>query len=184
MKAKASALVVVAALLSAACGEGRAIFNVDIYSFMAGSGSDTIPYAFLPGATDTLSPAPIEMNLPPGFGSSIVDTILITRGGARYVNDSGTATIGFQIFLAATDTGTQNPAALAINVTPTGVSGPDTVTVPITGDVSDALETLFTKSTLWVRIAAIGNNSGATLVTGRMVLDSLQIRVVIQDKVF
>jgi hypothetical protein len=184
MKAIASALIVAAALLSAACGEGRAIFNVDVHSFMAGSGDDTVPYLIPPVTTDTLSNPPFEINLPPGFGSSLVDTILITRGGARFLNDSGTGTIGFQIFLAATDTGTSNPAALAISIAPTAVSGPDTVAVPIVGDVSDALESLFTNSSLWVRVAAIASNGGATFVGGHVVIDSLTVRVVIQDKIF
>ena len=45
MKALATAALLV---LVAGCGQGKAIFNVDVYSFMAGSGRDTIPYAIPP----------------------------------------------------------------------------------------------------------------------------------------
>lgn len=175
-----------AALLSAvvvACGEGRAIFNVDIHSFLVGTGSDTIPYAVPPGVSDTVSPPPEELNLPPGFGSSIVDSVRFT-GAANLVNTAGTGTIGFRLYLDTTAAGTLNPSALAIDVPPTAVSGANTVSVPIAGDLSAGLKDLFTASSLWIRLEVIGSNGGVVPVTGDFALTALQLRVVFQDKIF
>jgi len=46
------------------------------------------------------------------------------------------------------------------------------------------LKTLFNASSLWVRLELIGNNTGAVAATGDMALTALQVRVVIQDKIF
>jgi hypothetical protein len=183
MKATAPALVLAAALLSAACGEGRAIFNVDVYSFLAGTGKDTVPYV-IPPATSASASKEQKIDLPPGFGSSIVDSVRITSGGANLVNTAGTGTIGLELYAAADSLGTFNPSALALSVPATSVTGPGTFPVVISGDLSPGLKSLFTQSTIWLRIRAIGNNPGATPVTGSMVLTSLQLRVVFQDKLF
>ena len=183
MKATAPALVLAAALLSAACGAGRAIFNVDVYSFLAGTGKDTVPYA-IPPATSASASTEQKINLPPGFGKSIVDSVRIASGGANLVNTGGTGTIGLELYVAADSLGTFNPAALALTIPATNVSGAATFPVVITGDLSPGLNSLFTQSTIWIRIRAIGNNAGATPVTGKMALTSLQVRVVLQDKIF
>lgn len=182
MKATASALILAAALLSAACGEGRAIFNVDVYSFIRGTGNDTIPYAILPLSSGTFSNSPQEINLPPGFGSSIVDSVRVT-GAANLVNTAGAGKIGFRMYLDSTSAGTLNPSALAIDIPPDTVFGTNVTPINITGDLSAALKTLFTASSLWVRMEATGNNSGAVTVTGNMALTALQLRVVLQDKI-
>jgi hypothetical protein len=87
MKATAPVLVLAAALLAAACGEGRAIFNVDIQSFIAGTGNDTIPYVIPPGTATASNWQKID--LPPGFGSSIVESATIT-GAGNLINTGGT----------------------------------------------------------------------------------------------
>ena len=183
MKATAPALVLAAALVSAACGEGRAIFNVDVYSFLAGTGKDTIPYLIPPFTTGSASTEQ-KINLPPGFGSSIVDSVRITSGGANLVNTGGTGTIGLELYVAADSLRTFNPSALALSIPATAVNGVGTVPVVISGDLSPGLNSLFTQSTIWIRIRAIGNNPGAAPVTGDMALTSLQVRVVLQDKIF
>jgi hypothetical protein len=183
MKATASALVALAALLSAACGEGRAIFNVDLYSFIQGSGNETAPYAIPPFTSIDTATAPQQINLPPGFGKSIVDSVHIT-GTANLVNTGGAGTIGFRLYIDSTSAGTLSPAALAIDITPASVSGTNTTPITITGDLSSTFRNLFSASSLWVRMGATGNNAAATPVTGNMVLTALQIRVVLQDKIF
>jgi hypothetical protein len=183
MKATVSALVAVAALLSTACGAGRAIFNVDVYSFLAGTGKDTVPYV-IPPATSASASTTQKINLPPGFGSSIVDSVRITSGGANLINTGGTGTIGLELYVAADSLGTLNASALALSIPPTPVTGPGTFPVVIRGDLSPGLNSLFTKATIWLRIRAIGTNAGVTPVTGRMVLTGLQLRVVLQDKIF
>jgi hypothetical protein len=63
MKALAAVLLVVVT----ACGQGKAIFNVDVYSFMAGTGKDTIPYAIPPALP--ARPGSLRVQLPPGFAA-------------------------------------------------------------------------------------------------------------------
>jgi len=183
MKATVSALIVAAALLSAACGEGRAIFNIDVYSFMAGSGNDTIPYA-VPPASSLDSFTVQRIVLPPGFGSSIVDSVRITSGGANLITTSGAGSIGFSLYVAGDSAGTHLPAALALSLPATTIPGPGTLPVSISGDLSPGLNALFTQDTLWIRIAATGTNPNAGPLIGQMALTSLQLRVVMQDKIF
>jgi len=178
MKALATAVLLV---LVAGCGQGKAIFNVDVYSFMAGSGRDTIPYAIPPLASASASTYQ-KIQLPPGFGSSIVDSVRITTGAANLINTGGTGTLGFSLFFASDSAGTLS-APSALNIPPTNISGNNTVPVTISGDLSSAINSLFTKDTVWMRITATGTNSGATPVTGRGALTALVIRVVLQDKI-
>ena len=167
----------------AACGPGRAIFNVDVYSFMAGTGKDTIPYLIPPATSATVSTFQ-KITLPPGFGSSGVDSVRITSGNANLINASGTGTIGFQLFFAADSAGTISAPA-ALNIPATSVTGAQTVPVPISGDLSSAVDSLFTQATVWMRIAATGTNvSLTTAVTGKGVITALQIRIVLRDKIF
>ena len=184
MKASASLLVLAAALLFGACAEGRAIFNVDVYSFLAGSGQDTIPYIIPPFTSGSASNAPQKVSLPGGFGSSIVDSVSISSGSVDLINAGGTGTLGFELYIAADSLGALNPSALAITVPPTNVSGPGTTSVPISGDLSAGLNSLFTQSEIWTRVAVAGTNPGATPVTGDMALTALRIRIVFQDKLF
>lgn len=174
-------LTVLLVALVAACGEGRAIFNVDVQSFMVGTGKDTIPYIIPPGG-GTASTFQ-RINLPPGFGSSGVDTVRISNGGLNLINTAGTGQIGFQFFFAGDSVGTLTaPAALTIPVS--AVSGSQTVPVVLTGDFSSTVHSLFTQEQLWVRIAATGTNGGVTPVTGKGVITALLIRVVLQDQLF
>src|SRR5713226_8740339 len=140
------------ALAIAACGRGKAIFNVDAYSFMSGTGKDTIRCTIPPAASTTASTV-LKINLPPGFGKSIVDSVRITTGNANLVNAGGMGSIGFALFFAADSAGTYSaPAALSIPAT--SVSGVQTVPVVITGDLSSTVNSLFTQQTLWMRVAA------------------------------
>jgi len=178
MKALAAALLV----LTAACGEGRAVFNIDAYSFMAGTGKDTIPYV-IPPATSATASTVLKINLPPGFGSSSIDSVRITNGGANLINTGGTGTIGFQLFFAS-DSASTYTAPLALNIPATSVTGAQTVPVVITGDLSGVVDSLFKQATLYMRIAATGTNGGGTPVVGKGAITSLVIRVVLQDKIF
>jgi hypothetical protein len=166
----------------AACGQGRAIFNVDVYSFMQGTGNDTIPY-FIPPVSSASASTVQKISLPPGFGSSIVDSVRITTGSANLVNTAGAGTIGFELFFALDSAGTFTaPAALSIPAT--AVNGSQTVPVVISGDLTAAVDSLFRQETVYMRIAAVGINGGAVPVTGEGVMTAMVIRVVLQDKIF
>ena len=184
MKGKRFGLALAVVVLSVAgCGEGRAIFNVDVFSFIQGSGQETIPYAIPPLTSGSFSNVPQKFNLLQGAGNSIVDSVRFT-GTANLVNQLGAGTIAFQVFVAADSLGTFNASAMAVNLPPSNVSGTNTTPVTFTSDLTGALTTLFTASELWVRIAAAGSNPGVTPVVGQMVLTSLNLRIVLQDKVF
>ena len=174
-------LVTLVAILAAGCGEGRAIFNVDVYSFLKGTRADTVPYYVNPmRSADSSSITKINL---PGAGASIVDSVKLF-GTLDIVNASGSGTIATQLFLAADSAGTYNPSALAFSVSPKSVSGNATVVDTIQGKLNAGANSLFTKSELWFRLVARGTNSGLTLLQGKMVLTSLQLTVVITDKLF
>jgi hypothetical protein len=183
MKPTAPAVVLAAALLSAACGPGHAIFNIDVYSFLAGTGKDRVPYA-VPPASSVDSFTVQRISLAPGFGNSIVDSVRITNGGANLITSTGAGSIGVRLYVAADSAGTHLPGALALNIPPTPIPGPGTLPVVITGDLTPGLNALFTRDTLWIRLAATGINPNAAPLLGEMVLTALQIRVVMQDKIF
>jgi len=178
MKAWACALLVTVA----ACGQGKAIFNVDVYSFMQGTGNDSIPYN-IPLPTSGTASTVQRFTLPPGFGSSIVDSVRITTGGANLVNTTGSGSIGFQVFFASDSAGTYS-APVALDIPATAVNGSQTVPVTITGDVTSVVDSLFRQDSVFVRIAATATNNGPGALTGTGVLTALVIRVVLQDKVF
>src|SRR2546426_12668134 len=86
MKAKWLGLALVSAAVAAGCGEGRAIFNVDVYSFLKGTGRDTVPY-LVPGLSGSGSSIPQKINLP-GAGSAIVDSVRALRK-LELINSTG-----------------------------------------------------------------------------------------------
>ncbi len=105
MKAKWHVVALGCAVVAAGCGQGRAIFNVDVYSFLKGTGQDTLrlppdPLPPLPPSTTvTDSVTPIAVNLP-GAGSSIVDTVRLI-GTLDVTNPTSSGTLTYQIFFAS-----------------------------------------------------------------------------------
>src|SRR2546422_11036617 len=89
MNAKCFGVALLVAL-AVGCGEGRAIFNVDVHSFLFGTGRDTVPY--LVPASTTLDTSSVQHINLPGAGSSIVDTVHAI-GGVTFLNASGLGTI-------------------------------------------------------------------------------------------
>lgn len=181
MKALATALLV----FVAACGEGRAIFNVDVLSFFQPSGQDTIPYT-LPPSVITISAdsftTPVQINLPPGLGSSTVDSVTVTAAAVAE-NQAGTGSVQFEIFFAKDTQNfyTANTPYLQASGTITGTQ-PSTVPLLAPATVSLA-DTVFNANTLWVGVhAALTQNAGPGL-TGRVRLTTLTLRVVLQDKI-
>lgn len=169
------------AALAAGCGRGHAIFNVDVYSFIKGTGQDTIPY-FVPPGVDSASSTPQRIDLP-GAGSSFVDSVIV-NGKMNLENQGGAGTIGLRLFLAADSAGTFNASALALTVPDAAVSGAATTPDTIIGRFNAGVIQLFTGSQLWIRFQAKGTNSGLTLLQGDAVLKSLWLTVVINEKLF
>ncbi len=169
--------------LAAACGKGQAIFNVDVYSFLKGTGKDSIPYFIAAGPNpDSASSTPQRIDLP-GAGSSIVDSVLV-NGKLNFDNQAGSGTIGLQMYIAATDTGTLRSSALALTVPDANVSGNMSVPDTIIGRLSSNVISLLAGRHLWIRFQAKGSNSGLVLLQGNAVLKGLRLTVVMNDKFF
>jgi len=181
MKALLAALF---AVTVAACGQGRAIFNVDVYSFLAGTGKDTVPYIIPPNATDSASTFQ-RISLPPGFGSSLVESATLT-GAGELRNTAGTGTLGFRIYIAADSASTLDSAtAFAFGTSNASVSPASVTPITMSGGLTPAVLNTFTRPNVWIRIVARGQNASLiNPVSGKMVLTALDLRVVVQDKLF
>lgn len=181
MRAKWLGVAGVAALagLALGCGPGHAIFNVDVYSFIKGTGKDTVPYA-VPPLTNATASQFQKIRLP-GAGGSLVDSIIVF-GTDTLRNQTGSGTVGFQLYLAADSAGTYLPGALALTVMPKSVANTSVVPDTIRGKLAPAVNPLFTKDSVWARFAAAGSNPNATPLAGKMVLASLLLTVVMNAK--
>src|SRR2546422_3812601 len=92
MRAKWLCLV---ALTAAAVGggEGRALFNIDVFSFLSNANADALPYVGPLSAT-----IPVQTIRSLGLGSSsIVDTVRLI-GSVGFGNASGTGNVTFQVY--------------------------------------------------------------------------------------
>jgi len=190
MNGKWFAIAIVMAGASAACGEGRVIFNVDVFSFLAGSAKDTVSYPAVPPFTSnfTISNPAQKINLVPGLGQSGIDTVKVT-GSANVINQSGgPGTLSFQVYLASDSAGTYTAGKDSLfRPAPTAIIPAGASTVPVALNVpnlSPSGNALFSKSEVWIRMAATVSNSGATFMQGKAGLTALGLRVVVQDKLF
>jgi len=181
MRTKLFGALLVAAVAGVACGLGHAILVVDVYSFIKGSGEDTIPY-FVPPGSISASNTPKKISLP-GAAASVVDSVTVF-GTLDLRNQTGAGTIGLQLYLAADSAGSYQSSALVLNVPPKPVSGAATVKDTIIGRLAPGADSLFRRDEIWFRMQASGTNGGATLMQGAAVLQSLQLTIVVNDKIF
>ncbi len=184
------AVTLLAAGFGAGCGNGRAIFNIDVYSFFAGSSKDTVHYVVPPTTSNFAVPTPAQkVSLVPGLSSSGIDTVKVT-GTVDFRNDSGgPGSLSFQVYLASDSAGTYTagrdsmfrPQVTVSNLSGTNIQSGVVLNAP---NLSPTGDSLFNKSAVWIRIAATVSNPNASYLGGRAVLASLQLRVVVQDKIF
>jgi len=170
--------------LAAACGKGQAIFNVDVYSFLKGTGKDSIPYFIAAGPNpDSASSTPQRIDLP-GAGSSIVDSVVV-NGKMNFENQSDSGTVGVKLYLAADSLGSLNGSALALTVPTVRVSGNAVTPDTILGRLSSNVLALFAGKELWIRLQAQGSaDPGVLPLQGNAVLKGLRLTVVMNDKFF
>ena len=170
-----------AAVLAVACGEGHAIFDVDVFSFLK-SGADTLHYTVPIVTTATVQNTPIKMDLVAGFGKSVVDTVTITAGG-NLVNNTGSGTVTFRLFFAADSASTYSGTPV---LTAGGsVSGPGTT--PIGGQATLIADTLFSRQVLWVGVQArvmVSAGPPPPPVDGKVQVTALRLRIVLKPKLF
>ena len=178
------------AVLAAGCGEGHAIFSIDVYSFMTGTGSDTlrVPPDPLPGLPPASPPVqdsiiPIGVDLPSAMSSSIVDTVLV-NGSLDVTHSTGTGTFSYEVFFSSSsDPAVVYAATPALTVGPAPIPG--TGPVPITSqNIAAVVGDAFKGSGLYVGIRVTMSNTGATNLQATFKLTALQARIVFQDKIF
>jgi len=182
MKALAAAALLA---LVVACGQGRAIFNVDVLSFMHPSGRDTIPYTLPPSpiaiAADSFI-TPQKISLPSGLGSSSVDSVSVTAA-ASAENATGTGSVTFEVFFSK-DSASVYGGTPYFTATGT-ISGTQPSTVPIVAPTTVSLsDSVFNTNTLWVGVHARLNQNAGPGLTGKVRLTTVTMRIVLQDKVF
>jgi hypothetical protein len=191
MNSKWVGISIVLSGVAAGCSGGRAIFNVDVFSFLSGSAKDTVQYPAVPPFTSNVSapdPGAKKITLVPGLASSPIDTVKVS-GSANVINQSGgPGTLSLQVYLASDSLGTYGAGRDSLFApAPTAIlsAGVDTVPVPLNvQNLSPSGNALFSKSAVWIRIAATVSNSGASFMQGKAVLTGLLLRVVVQDKLF
>ena len=170
------------AAVAAGCGEGRLIFNIDVFSFLHTSSADQLPYRGpLLGFPDTI---PVQSVRSLGIGSSsIVDTVRFS-GSVDFVNDSGAGTVQFALYFDSVASNVYNVAP-AFSVSGTVTPGQPT-TVPFDiPDIQTTLKPLFLASTVYVGIRAAATPTlPSTVVRGTAILTALQARIVVKDKIF
>jgi hypothetical protein len=189
MNRKWLGMAIVLAAVAAACGEGRVIFNVDVYSWLGGSANDTVPYAAPPLTVNfAASNSAQKITLVPGLGSSPIDTVRVS-GSALVLNETGgPGSLRFQVYLASDSLGTYGAGKDSLFITApstniaAGVSSQSLALV--TSNLSPSGNALFSNSAIWIRMAGTISNSGVTVMQGKIVLTSLDLRVVVQDKIF
>lgn len=170
-----------AVVATAACGEGRAIFNIDVFSFLQSSNVDTIPYfaPIGPGVPDTIPVQQVQL-LPIGLGGSVVDSVHITAT-LDFVNSSGTGTVGFAIYVDSVPG--VYAGAPAFQIAPVNVTGTNTSPGVLDAELVVSLRPLFSRATLFVgtRVTA---TASAPPVTGVARVTGLELRIVLQDQIF
>ncbi|HEY6061542.1 MAG TPA: hypothetical protein VIV10_13205 [Gemmatimonadales bacterium] len=172
-----SRLLVAAFALAVACGEGRLIFDVDVFSFLQGVGQDSLPYLAPSPLPDTI-PVQQVNGLVTGLGSSVVESVTVS-GAVDFVNATGTGTVGLKIYLdtmPALYADTPAVIVVPVNVTPGATSS-----TPFQGTVPAVLNQRLLNTTIYVGMRAIATATSGT-VTGKAHLTALRLRIVVQDK--
>ena len=181
MNRKWLGMVLVLAGAAAGCGQGRIIFGVDVYSFLAGAKRDTITYyaPLPPGTPDTIPVQKINV-LPVDAGSSIVDSATIS-GALDFVNTSGTGNITFSVYIDTVPGVYTKPPILNVAA---AVSGNATTNVPIAPvNLNAAVRQFFTSKQVYVGLRAAATASSPP-VQGKAHLTALHLVVAMQDKIF
>ena len=163
-----------------ACGQGQAVFNVDVLSFLSDS---TVPYDVPGGVGPVDSTVSKRFSLPGGFSRSTVDSVSIT-GAAGLHNFSGGGTVVFDVFFAKNQgslfTGTPYLTASSGHVTG------DTTLSLIPPQTVSLADTVFHTDSLWVGIRARVTTDPPLLthMIGQVRLTELRTHIVLNDKFF
>src|SRR5437867_6199511 len=140
MRAKWLCLVALAAA-AAGCGEGRVIFDIDVFSFLSAANAESLPYVgpLPPGVPDTI---PVQTINALGIDTaSIVDTVRVF-GSVDFENASGTGDVTFQLYFDSVKS-TVYTGAPAFSVSGAVTPGTTTTSAFDIPDLPTALKPLF-----------------------------------------
>jgi len=185
MSSKRNTLRLIGALatvggVAIACGQGRAIFNVDVLSFMQSAKNDTLAYNILATGSATVDGVPVKVGLIPGLGSSTADSVTFFVGAA-VENKTGAGTFRFKLLFAPDSAGTYTSTD-SVGTGTASVTGLQTVPLPFT-PLTIVGDPVFSNKEVWVLLRSFETVT-AQPMTGTLRLNQLRVRVVIQDKPF
>src|SRR5688572_7923687 len=192
MKAWGLGVALVSAAVAAGCGEGRVIFSVDVHSFMAGTGSDTLRLTpdplpgFPPATTFRDSITPVGVDLPSAMSSSIVEDVRLT-GNLDVTDPTSSGSLSYEVFFASSSDPAvvYGPGALALTIGPASFPPVTTTSIPFSsGNLAALVGDAFKESALYVGIRAVISNDGGTDLKTTLKLTELRAMIVFQDKVF
>jgi hypothetical protein len=125
----------------------------------------------------------MSVQLPPSLSNSVVDTVSLT-GLMVHTNTTGSGSMFFEVFFSSdsASTFTGAPALSSDTVTITNGTPPDTL--HLAGNLTQAIDTLFTQSKVWIGIRAHVQAGVTSITNGKLVLTDLHAHVVINDKFF
>ena len=162
------------------CGEGKAIFNVDVLSFLGGGGTDSVNYAIPGGSSGTVDNPPVKVTLLKGLGNSKVDSVTLDVA-ARVHNLTDSGKVKFQIFFSGTQAGTYAGTPYAQD---SAVMVGDTVATLAPGPIPVLADSIFGKDTIFVGVrVAVAARPGPTM-SGAVKLSRVILRIVLEDKIF
>jgi hypothetical protein len=174
-------LPVLAGLTAAlGCGQGRAIFNVDVLSFIGGEGRDTVHYVIPGGASGVVDNPPVEVTLLQGLGNSTVDSVTLTVAAA-VENQAGAGQVKFQVFFSGSSAGLYSTTPYAQDSAI--VSGADTALL-MPAPIPLVADSIFGESKIYVGVRALVSADPGPAMDGRLRMATVRLRIVLQDKVF
>jgi hypothetical protein len=163
--------------LTAACGEGRAILNIDLLSFFPSAALDTA-YVVPGGTSLTVAVNPVEVTTVE-LGGSVIDSAFVSVA-ADVQNTAGAGTVEFEVYIDTALVALFAPANLVAADTAV-VSGPGTVPLApppfLVGDAS-----VFASDRFWVGVRLVGSANAGPAMTGRVQVSALGVRIVVQDE--
>lgn len=172
------AVAAATAMAAGGCGEGRAIFNVDVYSFLQAAQREAVPYGapLPPGVPDTI-PA-LQVNLVPGLSSSVVESVFVTAT-VDFENSTGTGTVGLEVYLDSLASGVYvGPPAFSLG----GAVSGSAITRDTVGIDLPSFLALFTRSTMFLGLRTVSTATSPP-VAGTARFTGLRLRIVVQEEV-
>jgi hypothetical protein len=168
-----------AAAFALGCGEGHAIFDVDVLSFLGGQGNDTVHYSIPGNTSGTVDNPPVRVTLLKGLGNSTVDSVTLTVGAnVENVTDSGN--VQFQVFFSSDSVGlysTTPYAQASVRVVGAQTKPLAPAPIPLVADSIFGQDQIF----VGIRVAVAVDPPVGPTMDGKLRLTAVRLRIVLQD---